>query len=116
MNKKDIEHLIRSLGIGATYRGYWYLAYGISLCLKDEDYLLFVSKLLYPEIARYYCTTSCSVERNIRTVIKVCWERGNRKLLQEIALHPMPIRPTSSEFFDILTAHLKQNDNSKLIV
>ena len=44
MNEKDIEHLIRSLGIGATYRGYWYLAYGISLCLKDEDYLLFVSK------------------------------------------------------------------------
>ena len=45
MSEKDIEHLIRSLGIGATYRGYWYLTYGINLCLKDEDYLLFVSIL-----------------------------------------------------------------------
>ena len=116
MSEKDIEHLIRSLGLGATYRGYWYLTYGINLCLKDEDYLLFVSKLLYPEIAKYYCTTSSSVERNIRTVIKVCWDRGNKELLQEIALHPLPLRPTCSEFFDILTAHLKEKASSTLVV
>ena len=49
MNEKEIEHLLRSLGIGATYRGYRYLNYGIRLCLIDEDYLLSVSKLLYPQ-------------------------------------------------------------------
>ena len=37
MNEKEIEHLLRSLGIGATYRGYRYLNYGIRLCLIDED-------------------------------------------------------------------------------
>ena len=62
MNEKEIEHLLRSLGIGATYRGYRYLNYGIRLCLIDEDYLLSVSKLLYPQIAKYFHTTSCSVE------------------------------------------------------
>ena len=51
MDERQIEYLIRSLGIGATYRGYRYLSYGIQLCLKDEDYLLSVSKLLYPQIA-----------------------------------------------------------------
>ena len=35
----SIECLIRSLGIGATYRGYRYLSYGIKLCAGDEDYL-----------------------------------------------------------------------------
>lgn len=34
---REIEHLIRSLGIGATYRGYKYLCYAISLCLENED-------------------------------------------------------------------------------
>ena len=101
MNEKEIEHLLRSLGIGATYRGYRYLNYGIRLCLS-------VSKLLYPQIAKYFHTTSCSVERDIRTAVKVCWERGNISLLQEIALRPIRIRPTSSEFLDILTAHLRK--------
>ena len=46
MHEPEIEYLIRSLGIGATYRGYEYLIYGIRLCLSDENYLLFVSKYL----------------------------------------------------------------------
>jgi len=108
MPEQKIEYLIRSLGIGATYRGYRYLSYGIQLCLEDEDYLLSVSKLLYPQIAKRYYTTSYSVERNIRTVIEVCWDRGNKQLLQKIALRPLYARPSSGEFFDILTAYLRQ--------
>ena len=43
---KDIQYLVRSLGIGATYRGYRYLIVAVSLCLEDEDYLLGISTLL----------------------------------------------------------------------
>ena len=107
MTSFEIERLVRSLGIGATYRGYSYLNYGIRLCLMDENYLLAISKALYPEIAKAYGTTSSSVERDIRTVIKVCWERGNRNLLQKLALHPLDYRPTAGEFFDILVASLR---------
>lgn len=106
----EIERLIRSLGIGATYRGYRYLSYGILLCLQDENYLLSVSKLLYPQIARMYCTTSCSVERDLRTVIRVCWERGDRSYLERLAMHPLDSRPTSSEFLDILVAYISQKN------
>ncbi len=112
MMELEIEYLIRSLGIGATYRGYRYLRYGIQLCLDDEDYLLSVSKLLYPQIAKHYGTTSYSVEKDLRTIIKVCWDRGNKQLLQEIALRPLCSRPPSGEFFDILTAHLKHKSRT----
>lgn len=104
----EIEYLIRSLGIGATYRGYRYLSYGIKLCVNNEDYLLSISKLLYPEIAKAFQATRSSVERDIRTVIKVCWDRGNRSHLQEIALHPLECRPTSGEFFDILVGYINR--------
>ena len=86
MPDREIELLIRSRGINGTYRGYRYLCYGIKLCLEDEDYLLCISKLLYPEIARIFHTSGSSVERDIRTVIRVCWERGNVRRLREIAL------------------------------
>ena len=105
----NIQKLIRSLGIGGTYRGYRYLVSAISLCMEDEDYLLGISKLLYPQIARAYDTSVSSVERDLRTVINVCWERGNRQLLEEISLYPLMNRPTTGEFLDILMHHLKQN-------
>lgn len=107
METRQIEILIRRLGIGATYRGYRYLNYGIRLCLEDEEYLLSISKLLYPQIAKEFQTTVSSVERDIRTVIQVCWDRGNPALLQEIALRPLSCRPTASEFLDILVGHLQ---------
>lgn len=113
MYNHKIEYLIRSLGIGATYRGYRYLSHGIELCMEDEDYLLGISKLLYPTIAREFQTTSVSVERDIRTVIKVCWERGNRSYLQQIALHPILCRPTASEFFDMLVAYLHRTNRTE---
>lgn len=116
MSNLEIEYLVRSLGIGATYRGYRYLSYAIKLCLNDEDYLLSVSKLLYPQIAKQFCTTSSSVERDLRTVVKVCWERGNRMYLQDIALHPLSFKPTSSEFLDILVGHLLRNDMKKAAI
>lgn len=110
MQEQRIQRLVRSLGIGATYRGYRYLNYGLRLCIEDENYLLSVSKLLYPQIAKKYQATSSSVERDLRTVINVCWEKGDRKLLQTIALRPLPSRPTSSEFLDILSDHICHAD------
>ncbi len=113
---RDIEKLIRSLGIGGTYRGYHYLNYAIRLCLEDENYLLSVSKLLYPEIARAHCTTAWSVERDIRTIVKVCWERGNRNLLQNIAMHTLVCKPTTGEFLDILVAYLRRNRQTMTVL
>ena len=107
METHEIERLIRSLGIGANYRGYHYLSLGVSLCLQDENYLLSISKLLYPKIAHTYCTTACSVERDIRTVVRICWERGDKNLLENIAMHSLEHRPTTGEFIDILVGYIK---------
>lgn len=63
-----------------------------------------------------YCVRVAAYRRNIRTVIRVCWERGNRRLLQEIALRPLDSQPTSGEFLDILTAHLRQKEAIVVLV
>lgn len=100
-----IYFLLHSLGIGAKYRGFRYLAYGIALCMEDEDYLLRVSKTLYPKIAQTFQVSSSCVERDIRTAISVCWTRGNRDLLFSLSVHPVLTKPTNSEFFDILSSY-----------
>lgn len=103
----EIYFLLHSLGIGAKYRGFRYLAYGIALCMEDEDYLLRVSKTLYPKIAQTFQVSSSCVERDIRTAISVCWTRGNRDLLFSLSVHPVLTKPTNSEFFDILSSSIE---------
>lgn len=109
---EEIESLIHSLGINATYRGYRYLSYAIFLALKDEDYLLFIGKYLYTTIADKYNTTPIGVERNIRTVITTCWERGNRQLLKQAAPYPLVSKPSAGEFMDILVTYLKKGGST----
>ena len=111
MEMQRIEKLIRCLGIGATYRGYRYLNYAIRLCLEDEEYLLSIGKLLYPQVAKQFNTTLGSVERDIRTVIQVCWDRGNKDYLQNIALSPLTTRPTAGEFLDILVSCIQYDSD-----
>ena len=112
MENRTIERLIRRLGIGATYRGYRYLCYGVSLCLTDEEYLLSISKLLYPIIAKEFNTTLSSVERDSRTVVQVCWDKVNKSLLQDIAYRPLYNKPTAGEFLDILVAYIQHTSDT----
>ncbi|WP_343208119.1 sporulation initiation factor Spo0A C-terminal domain-containing protein [Anaerolentibacter hominis] len=100
--------LIRKLGIPATYRGYHFLAYSISLALEDENRLLFITKCLYPDVAKHFKTTVPCVERNLRTVIEVCWFRGNRTFLEQIAGYPLKTKPSTGEFIDILASYLQK--------
>lgn len=105
-----IQQLIHSLGISSTYYGYRYLYYAVRLVMENEDYLLAITKLLYPTIAEKYHTNRYGVERNIRTIVNVCWERGNRDLLQTMAAYPLTDKPTTGEFIDIICTYCKQSD------
>ena len=104
---RDIEQIIHALGIHGTYHGYRYLVYAIRLALENEDYLLLISKWLYPDVAAKFHTSTSSVERNIRTVINYCWDHGNRRLLQELASYPLEHKPSTGEFLDILVTYFK---------
>ncbi|WP_343209486.1 sporulation initiation factor Spo0A C-terminal domain-containing protein [Anaerolentibacter hominis] len=106
----EIYGLIRSLGIPATYMGYHFLASAIALAIEDEDRLLLIIKCLYPEVAKRHNTTLYSVERNLRTVIDVCWKRGNRQFLDQMAGYTLTSKPSTGEFIDILSSYLKRQN------
>ncbi|MDO4313617.1 MAG: sporulation initiation factor Spo0A C-terminal domain-containing protein [Eubacteriales bacterium] len=99
--------LLLTLGIRSTYRGFRYLHRALQLCLKDENYLLSIYKLLYTDIAAEFHVSRDSVEHCIRTAIFYCWYHGNRDFLCEIAMYPLSRKPTNGEFIDILYHYLK---------
>ncbi|MCI5509690.1 MAG: sporulation initiation factor Spo0A C-terminal domain-containing protein [Oliverpabstia sp.] len=107
MNK--VKELPLRLGIHRTYKGYHYLVTTLELAATDDHNLLFLSKNIFPIVARKYNTTVYCVERNIRTVIQNCWNSPCREILLEMAPYPLTKIPTVSEFIDLLYWELKSD-------
>lgn len=97
--------LLHRLGITANHRGYFYAAYAVYLVEKQPERLLLVTKWLYPDVARKYGTTWQCVERNIRTVIALAWER-KPEALGNLAGYPLERKPSASQFLGILLGAL----------
>ena len=105
----SIHKLVFRLGIRSTYQGFRYLCHALYLCQQDEDYLLAIYKRLYLDIAQHYKVSRDSVEHCIRTVVTICWEKGNKDFLIEMAGYELMQKPTNSEFIDILHHYLKSH-------
>ena len=106
----DVTNLLLEIGIPAHIKGYQYIREGIILSFYDKNMLHYITKCLYPTIAKKYKTTSSSVERTIRHAIEVAFRRGNRQVLEEIFSNTIcskKTKPTNSEFIALLTDKLR---------
>lgn len=106
----DVTNLLLEIGIPAHIKGYQYIREGIMLSFYDKNMLHYITKCLYPTIAKKYKTTSSSVERTIRHAIEVACRRGNRQVLEEIFSNTIcskKTKPTNSEFIALLTDKLR---------
>lgn len=106
---KRIDDLLKELGIYRTYKGYYYIADAIELVMQDASLLLYISKSLYPVVAKHFNTTISCVERNIRTVINCCWESEYVETLEKIAGIRLYRKPKAGEFIDIISKYLIMN-------
>lgn len=106
----DVTNLLLEIGIPAHIKGYQYIREDIMLSFYDKNMLHYITKCLYPTIAKKYKTTSSSVERTIRHAIEVAFRRGNRQVLEEIFSNTIcskKTKPTNSEFIALLTDKLR---------
>ena len=75
----NVESLVHRLGICSIYRGYSFLIYAVELAVRNEEYLLYITKELYPDVAKHFHSTSTRIERSLRTVIPLS--------IRELPLH-----------------------------
>ena len=84
----DLEALvtdfIHELGVPAHIKGYQYVRTAIMMVVDNMELLNYITKELYPVIAKKYSTTSSRVERAIRHSIEVAWSRGRPETMNRI--------------------------------
>ena len=108
--ENEITEILHEVGIPAHIKGYMYLRSAIMTTYYNIDILGQVTKVLYPEIARSYNTTSSRVERAIRHAIEVAWNRGNTEAIDDIfgyTVSASKSKPTNSEFIAMIADKLR---------
>lgn len=108
--ENEITEILHEVGIPAHIKGYMYLRTAILTTYYNIEILGQVTKVLYPDIARQYNTTSSRVERAIRHAIEVAWNRGNTDAIDDIfgyTVSATKSKPTNSEFIAMIADKLR---------
>lgn len=82
VNAVQIPELLDQYGANPKYKGYFYLAHTISLVVdyfNKNDLVPNITEI-YAVTAKKYETTTSAIERNMRTLIQVMWNKDNDRM------------------------------------
>ena len=108
--ESQVTSILHNLGIPAHIKGFTYLRCAIGMTVKDPDLINYVTKSLYPSVAKAFTTTTSRVERAIRHAIEVAWDRGDLETLNRYfgyTISRQRGKPTKSEFIALIADKLR---------
>jgi two-component system response regulator (stage 0 sporulation protein A) len=105
-----VTKILHEIGVPAHIRGYHYMREAIMMAVGDIDVLNYITKELYPSIAKKCNTTPSRVERAIRHAIEVAWSRGKVDAINGLfgyTINNNKGKPTNSEFIALIADNLR---------
>lgn len=105
-----VTNILHEIGVPAHIRGYHYMREAIMMSVNDMDVLNYITKELYPSIAKKCNTTPSRVERAIRHAIEVAWNRGKIDAIDSLfgyTINNHKGKPTNSEFIALIADRLR---------
>ncbi|MCL2592537.1 MAG: sporulation transcription factor Spo0A [Defluviitaleaceae bacterium] len=105
-----ITAILHEIGVPAHIRGYHYMRESIITAVNEPEVLNYITKELYPTIAKKCNTTSSRVERAIRHAIEVAWTRGRVDSIDSLfgyTINNHKGKPTNSEFIALISDRLR---------
>lgn len=108
--ESEVTTLLHEIGVPAHIRGYNYMRESIMIAVNDAEVLNYITKELYPEIAKRCNTTPSRVERAIRHAIEVAWSRGSLETKDNLFSYTINVnkgKPTNSEFIALIADKIR---------
>ena len=105
-----VTNMLHEIGVPAHIRGYHYIREAIIMSVGDIEVLNYITKELYPSIAKKCNTTPSRVERAIRHAIEVAWNRGKVDAIDNLFGYTVSThkgKPTNSEFIALIADKLR---------
>ena len=96
-----IYQILLELGAPDHLKGHPYAVQAVLLAINDRMYIDNITFGLYPQLAARFDTTAARVERAIRHLIEVTWNRGDLDVLNKYFGNTVSAdkgKPTNGEF------------------
>lgn len=106
---EKITSIFLAIGIPAHIKGYQFLREAIKMVVNSPDTINYITKELYPGIAKHFDTSPSKVERAIRHAIEVAWTRGKVENMNNIFgynIYSKLEKPTNGEFIALVADKL----------
>ncbi|MCL1936125.1 MAG: sporulation transcription factor Spo0A [Defluviitaleaceae bacterium] len=114
-----VTNILQNLGVPASIRGYNYMREAILMGIDNPDILNYITKELYPSVAKKFHTSHSRVERAIRHAIEVAWSRGDIDVIIQYFKGTVNInkgKPTNSEFISLIADRLRLEIKDNMMV
>lgn len=93
-----VSELLKRLGLSESYKGFPYVSEAVVLCVEDNSRIYYVTKALYPEIAKKFGIDGKIVERAIRHTVSKFWDRQAQNDIESIVCFGTSAKPTNTQF------------------
>ncbi len=100
--------IIRQFRISSRYKGYPLIIDAIEMYIENNGKSIQITKDIYPILATKYNMSLSSVERDIRTIIEICWHNDN-KSIEEMLGYKINKCPSNSIFIDAIAHYIANN-------
>ena len=109
--EREIRRILLELGAPDHLVGHPYVVQGILLAVENRTIINSITFGLYPQLAARFDTTAARVERAIRHLIEVTWNRGDLEVLETYFGNTVSAekgKPTNGEFIARLANVVRQ--------
>lgn len=104
-----IYKTIRHFRVSSRYKGYPLIVDAIEMYIEGDGKSIQITKDIYPKLAQKHNMSFSSVERDIRTIVEICWQ-NDRKYVEEILGYKINKCPSNSIFLDAISYHILNNN------
>lgn len=117
--EESITSVLNQLGVPRGISGFTYLRESITMAINNPDIINYITKDLYPSVAKKFGTTPSRAERAIRHAIEISWNRADVKLQGKIfgcSVNPEKGKAKNSEFIAAVSDCLRIQLESKATI
>lgn len=101
---QNIARILRELGLSASYKGFHFAVFAVSMIIEDQRRLTAMMKI-YHDVSEITGFSVAAIESDLRTVVARAWNCCPQRLMQ-MAGYKMTAAPTVSEFLDIVSSNV----------
>lgn len=105
-----VTEALHACRIPTHLKGFDYLYRGILLALEDPQRVHWITKRIYPQVAKELGLKVGQVERNMRSAIENAWSNGGKAALEQFLGYGLPEalgKPSNSEFIAMVSEKLR---------